>query len=437
MRFFSLLSDKRELGGTFTKIRFFVSFKSAYLELLQRYAIVQNSKLDRSISPQSILRPPFFIAVIVSLTVVGSSVYTVLKFQHTANQQAQAPAALIPELKTVTALGRIEPKGKVIKLSATVSSEGSRVEQLLVREGDRVKAGQVIAILDSRSSGEAAFQEAQEQVKVEQANLNRIQAGAQRGEIVAQQATIARLEAERQGDMAAQAATVDRLQVEVLNAQAEDERYQVLYQAGAISASQRDSKRLTLETTRKNLQEAQAQLNRIQTSGQQQINEARATLERISEVPQVDVEAAKAEINRAIAAMKRTQVNLQQAYVRSPQDGQVFEIHTRPGELISSNGIADIGQTDEMYVIAEVYESDINKVSPGQKVQIFGDFLPIELQGTVERKALQVRRQNVINTDPASNIDNRVVEVNIRLDEISSQKAANLTNMQVKTVIQL
>jgi HlyD family secretion protein len=407
------------------------------LELLQRYAIVQNSKLDRSIFPPSILRPPFFIAIIVSLTVIGSSVYTVLKLQNTVNQKVQDPAALLPELKTVTALGRIEPKGKVIKLSATTSPEGSRVEELLVQEGDQVKAGQVIAILDSRLRLSAALKEAEEVVKVEQANLNRLKAGARRGEILAQKATIAGLQAESQGDIAALETTVARWQAQVRNAAVEDQRYAELYQQGAISASQRENKRLQLETATKNLQEAQTQLKRTELSSQQQIKAAQARLDQIAEVPTVDIEAGTAEVNRAIAAMKRAHANLQQAYVRSPQDGQIFEIHTRPGELISSQGIADIGQTSQMYVVAEVYESDINRVQPGQKVQVLGYFLPIELQGTVERKGLQVRRQNVINTDPISNIDNRVIEVHIRLDEPSSQKAANLTNMQVKAVIQL
>lgn len=398
---------------------------------------MQNSKLNRSISSQSILRRPFFIAIIVSLTVIGSSVYTVLKLQNSINQKPPQADTLLPELKTVTSLGRIEPKGKVIKLSATTTSEGSRVQELLVQEGDRVKVGQVIAILDSRDRLLAALKETEEQVKVEQANLNRIKAGAQRGEILAQQATIARLEAKRQGDIAAQKITIARLQAEVHHARSEDQRYEELYQEGAISASQRDSKRLQLETAQKNLQEAQTQLTHIKLTSQEQIKAATATLDGITEVPKVDIEAAAAEVNRAIAAMKRAEVNLQQAYVRSPQDGQIFEIHSRPGELISSDGIADIGQTSQMYVIAEVYESDIGKVNPGQKVQVFGDFLPIELQGTVERKGLQVRRQNVINTDPASNIDNRVVEVYIRLDQTSNQKAAQLTNMQVKAIIEL
>ncbi|MBD2493011.1 HlyD family efflux transporter periplasmic adaptor subunit [Nostoc sp. FACHB-280] len=398
---------------------------------------MQNSKLGRPISRQLIFRPPFLIATIVSLTVIGSSFFTVLKFREVANQRAQNSSVLLPEIKTVTALGRIEPKGKLIKLSASTSTEVSRVEQLLINEGDKVKAGQIIAILDNRDRLEAAYKEAQEQVKVAQANLNRTKTGAKRGEIAAQTAKITRLQAERQGDIAAQVATVSRLQAEVANAVIENNRYQILFKEGAISISQRDSKRLSLETAQKSLQEAQAQLKRIQAASEQQIQEAAATLDQITEVPQVDVEAAQAEVNRAIAAMNRAKVNLEQAYVRSLQDGQVIEIHAQPGELISNDGIADIGQTSQMYVVAEVYESDIGKVSPGQKVQIVGDFLPIELQGTVERKGLQVRRQNLVNTDPLSNIDNRIVEVHIRLDKTSSQKAATLSNMQVKVVIQL
>ncbi|MBD2509294.1 ABC exporter membrane fusion protein [Nostoc muscorum FACHB-395] len=399
--------------------------------------MVRNSKLGYRTFPKSILRPSVAIGIIASLLIGGISFYIVKRWQNYANPETQVPATQLPQLKTVTALGRIEPQGKVIKLSAAVSAEGSRVEKLLVKEGDWVKAGQLIAILNSRDRLQAELKEAQEQVKVAQANLNRTQAGAKRGEIAAQKAAIARLEAERQGDINTQAATIERFQAEVQNAQTEDERYQQLYQEGAISTSQRDSKRLNLETAQKSLQEAQAQLNRTQSASQQQIKQATATLEEIAEVRGVDVEGAQAEINRAVAAMNLAKVNLKQAEVRSPQTGQVFEIHTHPGELVSNDGIADIGQTSQMYVIAEVYESDIGKVHSGQQVRIFGDYLPLELQGIVDRKGLQVRRQNVINTDPVSNIDNRVVEVYIRLDEVSSRKAASLTNMQVKAVIEL
>lgn len=399
--------------------------------------MVQNSKLGYRLSPKSILRLSVFISIVASLLVGGISFYAVKRWQSSGNLDTRVAEKKLPEITTVTALGRLEPKGEIIKLSATVSTQGSRVEQLLIKEGDRVKKGQIIAILDSRDRLQAALKEAQEQVKVAQANLAKTQAGAKRGEILAQQAAIARLAAERKGNIEAQIATVERLQAQVDNAAAEDNRYQQLYEQGAISASQKESKSLALESARKNLQQAQAQLQQIQSASQQQLKEAAANLDQISEVRSVDVAAAKAEVDRAIAAMNLAQANLQQAYVRSPQAGQVFEIHSRPGEIVSDDGIANLGQTSQMYAVAEVYESDISKVHPGQRVRVINEFLPHELQGTVDWVGLQVRRQNVINTDPASNIDSRVIEVHVRLDPDSSQKAAKFTNMQVKVVIQL
>lgn len=254
--------------------------------------MVQNSKLGYRLSPRSILRPSIAIGIIVSLLVSGISFYTVKHFQYSVTPEAQAPTKKLPEITTVTALGRLEPKGDVIKLSATMSAQNNRVERLLVKEGDRVQKGQLIAILDSRDRLQAAFKEAQAQVKVAQANLAKTQAGAKPGQITAQTAIIARLTAERQGDIEAQIAAIAGLEAQVQNAAAEDKRYQQLYQAGAISASQQESKRLTLETARKSHQEAKAKLQRIQSASQQQLREATANLEQITEVRGVDVAAA-------------------------------------------------------------------------------------------------------------------------------------------------
>jgi HlyD family secretion protein len=123
--------------------------------------------------------------------------------------------------------------------------------------------------------------------------------------------------------------------------------------------------------------------------------------------------------------------------VKSPQNGQVLQIYTHAGELISNLGIADIGKTSQMYVVAEVYESDITKILQGKQVQIVGDVFPQELQGKVERIGLQVQKQNLTNTDPAANVDNRIIKVYIRLNPVSSQQAAKFTNMQVKAIISL
>jgi HlyD family secretion protein len=325
----------------------------------------------------------------------------------------------------------------VIKLSAAISGEGSRVEKILVKEGDMVKTGQVIAILDNSDRLQAELTEATAEVNIIKAKIAQIQAGAKPGEITAQKAIIDRLAAESQGDINTQKATLEKLQSELLNAEAENHRYQELYTAGAISASQRDSKNLNVETAKKSLQAAQSQLKKLELSSQQKIKEASATLNQISEVRKVDVQAAIAELNQADAVVKKATINLQKAYVKSPQNGQVFEIYTHPGELISSNGIADIGKTSQMYVVAEVYESDITKIIQGKQVRIVSDTFSQELQGKVERIGLQVRKQNLTNTDPSSNIDNRIIKVHIRLNKASSHQAAKFTNMQVKAIISL
>ena len=415
-----------------------INFSSTNFETaLKRYAVVQNHKLQSSLSSQSILRLAIAITMLASLSVASISVFIVLKFREIDHQKPENPAVVIPEIKTVTALGRIEPEGEVIKLSAPISGEGSQVEKILVQEGDMVTKGQVIAILNNRERLQAELTAAKAEVRIIQAKIAQIQAGAKPGEITAQKAIIDRLAAESQGDIDTQKAILEKLQAELLNAKAENKRYQELYIEGAISASEKDSKNLNIETTKKSLQAAQSQLKKLELSSKEKIKEASATLNQISEVRKVDIEVAIAELNRVDVNVKKATINLQQAYVKSPQNGQVFEIYTHPGELISNNGIADIGKTSQMYVVAEVYESDINKITQGKHVRIVSDVFAQELQGKVERIGLQVRKQNLTNTDPSTNIDNRIVKVHIRLNKASSQQAAKFTNMQVKTIISL
>lgn len=374
------------------------------------------------------------LAGITLLSVGGATVYGWMRL---SSSHPNSPATVTaPVIQTVTALGRLAPHGEVIQLSAPTSSQENRIDRLLVKEGDQVKAGQVIALLDSHARLKAALAEAQEQVNVAQASLAVTQAGAKQGEIEAQRAEIARLEAEHQGNIEAQAATVARLQSELQNSQSEYNRYQSLYQEGAISTSERDSKRLTLDKAQKSLQEAQATLNRIRSTSPRELNKAKATLAQIAEVRPVDVRSAQAEVNRAIAARSRVQASFDQALVRSPVDGEVLYVHRRSGEVVSSDGIVEIGQTKKMQAIAEVYQSDISKVRPGQRVRVTSDSIPGELIGTVERVGSLVRRQTIVNTDPSANIDARVVEVHATLDDASSQKAAKFTNLQIEVVIE-
>ena len=351
----------------------------------------------------------------VVLGVMGVAAWRGLPFP--GQREDSVDVAVLPEITTVTALGRLEPEGEIIQLTAPTSAQESRVQELLVTEGDVLEQGQVIAILDNRDLLQAALQKAEQQVKIAQSQLAQVQAGAQTGDLQAQRAEIARLEADQAGNISTQRATIARLEAEVQNAQIEAERYESLFQQGAVSESEQDAKQLTYTTAQRQLQEAQASLARIESAGQEQIIQARARLDSLAEVRPVDVATAEAEVQSAIATVAEAKANLDKTYVRAPLNGQVLKIHTRSGETIDSEGIATLGQTAQMFVIADVYQDDITKIEPGQPVTVTTPVLSTELQGTVQRIGLQVEAQEVINEDPAANIDAKVVEVHIQLDE--------------------
>ncbi|WP_299411440.1 ABC exporter membrane fusion protein [Acaryochloris sp. IP29b_bin.148] len=376
-----------------------------------------------------------WVAIAAALTLAGTSIWVFR--QYTGSSQASHSPAAPLVIKTVTALGRLEPEDELVQLSAPSSTEGNRIAQLLVKEGETVAAGQVIAILDSRDRLQADLLTAQEQVQVAKAELARIQAGAKQGEVAAQRAEIARLEAQRQGERTTQSAAIARQRAEVDNAQAEFDRYQSLYQQGAISASERDQKQLVLQTAQRSLQEAQAVANRLQAVQSPELVSAQAKLNQIAEVRPVDVQVAQANISQARASVKQAQTRLEQAYIKAPQSGRVLDIYTHPGEVVGTDGILELGKTQQMYAVAEVYQSDVHKIKTGQSAQVRSDALPKTLMGKVDRISTKVRRQTIINTDPSENIDGRVVEVYVKLDDASSQQAAQFTNLQVNVAVQL
>lgn len=409
-----------------------------------------------------------------TLLAVGSVAgYALVSQKSLLSQPEPPPVVQVPEIKTVTAVGWLEPKGEVIQLSASEAAQSSRVAELLVEEGDWVNRGDAIAVLDSRDRLQAALDKAKAQVQVAEAGLAQVEAGAKTGDISAasarfsrtqaelegqistQRAAIATLEAQLEGEKQAQQATINRIVAELKDAQTNCQRYQTLHADGAVSAQDRDSVCLQADTTQQRLQEAQANLNRIVSSRSEQINEATANLNRtintverqieesqaslqaISEIRPVDIQLAQAELSSAQAAVRQAQADLELAYVRATQPGRVIEIHTHPGEMIDPQGIVELGQTQEMRVTAEVYDSDVLKIRPGQTVNITSDALPQTLQGTVEKIGLKVKQQSALEIDPTQNVDARVVEVEIALDPASSELAAGLSNLQVLVEIEL
>ena len=436
----------------------------------------------------------------------GSTLYSLNPANQRPTEPSPSPSNQKPAIEGVTALGRLEPDGEVIRLSAPNSLQGARVAQVMVAQGDQVRAKQVIAVLDNRDRLQAALERSQKEVQVAQANLDKVRAGAKTGVIGAQEATVKRIQAEAKGEKDAQQTTINRLETELsetkqaqdaINKRLEAElrtaqaaqdaivrrleaelrsvqtdfaRYQQLANNGAISASELDNRRVKVETALERLNEAQAtrnqtisnlseqlteaQANRNQKLStlreqlkeatvtrnktiavlEEQIKEANANLEQIKEVRPVDIQQAKAQVESAQAAVEQAQADLELAYIRAPVDGRILKINTRAGETVDEKeGIAELGQTDRMMVVAEVYESDISKVRLGQRVSITSENKAFEgeLRGSVSKVGLKIGKKDILSTDPAADTDSRVVEVNIRLNPEDSKRVTGLTYAKV------
>lgn len=403
------------------------------------------------------------------LIAIATIIYS-LNFANRKTTPAPTEESVEPVVEGITALGKLEPEGKVITLSPPPNLGGSKIDELMIEEGERVKKGQVIALLNNHALKKVALEVAQRELEVAEVNLAIVKAGAKTGEIEAQKAIVKKLEAELAGknktqgaivarlqaqlrrETQVQSATLERWQAELTNATAEFQRYQQLAENKAISVSELDSRRLTLETAQQRVREAQATYNRTRDTLQEEIKEAQSTAEEtqntiaqqikeaqsslasIAEVRPLDVQKAEIELGRAIAKLKEAKQDLELTYVKAPISSQILRINAYPGEMVKQDeGVVELGKTAHMVVIAEIYESDISGVSLGQQATIVseGGAFAEEIQGKVTHIRPQISKQEVLDTDPAADVDTRIVEVTIRLNPEDSQRVAGLTNSKV------
>jgi HlyD family secretion protein len=329
------------------------------------------------------------------------STFSVWYFQHQRNQKAAFVATPVEDTHAVSCLGRIQPEGGVVHVAGPYiwgDSHPARVESLKVREGDQVHQGQPLAVFVGRTNLEATLEEAQAQTDKARGRLEQAKAGTRKPDLAAQQAEVARLEANAE------------------YARTELRRYEVLRATDDVTVAELDVRRNALKVS-----EFAAEA-------------ARHRLESMQQVPDTDVHMAEADLAGAEANEKRARRDFEASTIYAPADGGVLKIHAHEGEEVGMQGLLDVGRTKNMFVIAEVYETDISRVRVGQHVTISGELLgTTTLTGVVERIANNVKDATVMPGDTVTFSDKRIIETVIRLDR--SEQAASLIGGRVIVVI--
>ncbi|WP_032517116.1 HlyD family efflux transporter periplasmic adaptor subunit [Prochlorococcus marinus] len=130
---------------------------------------------------------------------------------------------------------------------------------------------------------------------------------------------------------------------------------------------------------------------------------------------------------------KNIKIDLFNSKLRSPIDGFILGINTRVGERPKNEGILEIGSSQKMEALIEVYESDIDRVFISQNVELISENGGFQksLKGKVIRISPQVKQRKVLSTDPTGDADSRIIEVLVKLDQDSIDIVQNYAGMKV------
>lgn len=298
--------------------------------------------------------------------------------------------------ETVVGLARLMPEGDLIRVAPPFGAGDARIAEILVSEGEAVQKSELLATLDNRISLMDAANAAAARVAQSEAALEKTK------ELV----RVSALEAK---------AAVGEAAIAAQSARDKLDRAKILAGRGV--------------TTTATLDELEAAASRAQ----QTLERARATLERwnVGELEQhPEISVARTALHAARVDLETAQNNQARSEVRAPAPGRVLRIDARPGERPSQNGLITLGRTHVMMALVEVFQTEIQKVEAGQVVHVSAPTLNRPLMGQVERIGLIIGRQNMISDDTAANTDARVVEILVRLDEESSERAASFSNLE-------
>ncbi len=261
------------------------------------------------------------------------------------------------------------PAGTVV-IAGNPEAGGSVLLELRISDGQKVKRGDIIAVLSNYPTADVSVREAEAGLAKTKQQRDAMVSGFRTTEIAKQE-------------------------IEVRTAEEEAKLKAVQLQR---TDGPPDQKQLEVNISRQKLEQQQAKLRVI------------------TEALAADLAQTETEITIMQAALDNALATREEALVRSPLNGTVVNIYTRQGERISGNGIAKIVDLSQMRVITDIDDLHYSRVALGGKVEVTFRGNSRIYNGKISRIMPVVRRLKRSQADMGEGNVN-LVEIEIELDE--------------------
>lgn len=295
---------------------------------------------------------------------------------------AETPAAAAATVPSMTAAGPglVEPLSEEIRVSAEISG---RLARVLVDEGDRVTAGELLAVVDN-GDFKARVASAEAELAVREAARQRVVNGA-------------RLQEREEA-----AAALAEAQAVLDNARADRARRENLLRERVVSKAEADDADRAERVARARVDAARQRLDLL-TAGSRDEDKARA---------HADVGLARARLDEARALYGKT-------LVRAPIAGVVLRRHRKAGESVSTqfdSPIVTLADDRVRRVRVDVDEADVGRIAVGQAAYVTADaFGDRRFPGKVVRIGHLLGRKNVRTDEPTERVDAKILETLVEL----------------------
>lgn len=286
------------------------------------------------------------------------------------------------------------------------SRVGGRVSEVLVDEGARVKAGDVLLKLEAFEA-EAAVAAARAKVAQAEATLEKLRTGATQEQLRQAEAAVAQaqelyrkaLAGAREQEVEAGDALARAAKAQLDEAESTYNRIRKLYEQDAVSAQQLDRAKAAFEAAQAQYRAASEQANLVREGTREEdiaqakanLDRAQATLDEITVgARKEDIDAAEAIVAAAKADLSRAETALREMTVVAPRDGVIESVDVEPGDLVKPGPVVRIVDPDDLDLVVYVSAGVLGQLRLGQEVPVTTDSTGDEtFTGVVSRIAEQ------------------------------------------------